>query len=85
MSVKEIREKFALDYGAFAFPHNDVGVSRKFFEGLQESGLVDITFGTGGMLDGGFWSHKQRVSLEKPLLPAKEILKWQYMRRIYKQ
>lgn len=85
VSVKQIREKFALDYGAFAFPHNDTGVSQEFFEKVQDSGLIDITFGTGGMLDGGFWSHRQRINLEKPLLPASEIIAWQYARKLYKQ
>lgn len=84
-SVKHIREKFGLDYGAFAFPHNDTGVSQEFFKRVQETGLVDITFGTGGMLDGSFQSHRQRVSLERPVLPAREILAWQYARKVYNQ
>lgn len=84
VSVKHIREKFGLKYGAFAFPHNDTGVSQEFFKKVQEIGLVDITFGTGGMLNGGLRSHRQRINLEKPLLPAREILAWQYTRKLYK-
>ena len=85
VSVKQIKEKFGLDYGAFAFPHNDTGVSQEFFRNVQESRLIDITFGTGGMVDGGLQSHKQRFSLEKPLLPAREIIAWQYARKLYRQ
>ena len=85
VSVKQIRENFGLDYGAFAFPHNDTGVSQEFFNNVRESGLIDITFGTGGMVDGGLRSHRQRISLEKPLLPAREIIAWQYARKLYKQ
>lgn len=85
VSVKQIRDKFSLDYGAFAFPHNDDGVSPEFFKKVQESGLIDITFGTGGMMDGGWLSHRQRISLEKPVLPAREIIAWQYARKFYKQ
>ena len=85
VSVKDIRETFGLDYGAFAFPHNDTGVIPEFFKSVQESGLVDITFGTGGMLDGALPSHRQRISLEKPVLPARELIAWQYMRRLYRQ
>jgi len=85
VSVKQIRENFGLDYGAFAFPHNDNGVSQEFFRKVQESGLIDITFGTGGMVDGGLLNHRQRISIEKPLLPAREIIAWQYMRKLYKQ
>ncbi len=83
LSVKQIREAFGLNYGAFAFPHNDTGVSQEFFKRVEETRCVDITFGTGGMLDGTMRSHRQRVSLEKPLLHAKYILKWQYTRKIY--
>ena len=83
-SVKQIREKFGLDYGAFAFPHNDTGVSQEFFKKVQESGLIDITFGTGGMVDRGSRSHRQRVSLENPLLPGRKLIAWQYLRKFYK-
>jgi peptidoglycan/xylan/chitin deacetylase (PgdA/CDA1 family) len=84
-SVKQIRENFRLDYGAFAFPHNDDGVSREFFKKIHESGLIDITFGTGGLANGGGQTHRQRFSLEKPVLPARELLTWQYARRLYNQ
>jgi len=83
--VRQIRERFGLDYGAFAFPHNDAGVSQEFFKRVQESSLIDITFGTGGMSDGGLRSHRQRISLEKPLLPARNLIAWQYARKLYKQ
>jgi peptidoglycan/xylan/chitin deacetylase (PgdA/CDA1 family) len=82
-SVRQIRERFGLDYGAFAFPHNDTGVSHEFFKKVQESGLIDITFGTGGMVEGGTRSHRQRISLEKPVLPARELIAWQSARRLY--
>ena len=85
VSMKHIRESFGLDYGAFAFPHNDDGVSREFFQTIQKSGLIDITFGTGGITNGGLKSHQQRISLETPLLPARRIIAWQYMRRFYKE
>jgi len=85
VSVKQIREKFSLDYGAFAFPHNDSGVQNEFFKKIIDSGLIDITFGTGGMVDGSLRSHRQRVSLEKPCLPARKLIAWQYLRKFYKQ
>jgi len=83
VSTKGMREKFSLPYGAFAFPHNDTGVTAEFFATIRESGLIDITFGTGGMLSGHFESHRQRVSLEKPVLPARDLIAWQYLRRYY--
>jgi peptidoglycan/xylan/chitin deacetylase (PgdA/CDA1 family) len=84
-SMKKIRDQFGLDYGAFAFPHTDAGVSREFIEKIHKSGLVDITFGTGGLIDTSLRRHRQRVSLEDPLQTARELLAWQYARRLYKQ
>ena len=85
VSIKQIREKFSLDYGAFAFPNSDTGVSQEFFKKVQASGLIDITFGTGMMVDRGSRGHRQRVSLENPLLSARKLLAWQYLRKIYRQ
>lgn len=79
-SVQCIRESFGLNYGAFAFPHHDTGVTHEFFIKLKDSGLVDITFGTGGMRDTGIQSHMQRINLENPLRPAQENIAWQYAR-----
>jgi len=78
LSARQIRETFELDYGAFAFPYNDAGVYPKFFTIIKESGLVDITFGK--MLAKGLRSHMQRISLEKPIRPAKEIILREYLK-----
>lgn len=80
-----MREWFGLDYGAFAFPHNDAGVPEEFFQTVLDSGLIDIVFGTGGTTGGHLPFHKQRTSLEKPLLPARELIAWQYARSLYRQ
>lgn len=73
-SVKVIRERFHLDYGAFAFPHSDHDVSKTFFTEVYGSGLVDVSFGTGGMMDDSFPNNFQRISLEKPLLDARRVI-----------
>ncbi|MCG2777798.1 MAG: polysaccharide deacetylase family protein [Desulfobacterales bacterium] len=83
-SVKLIREKFCLDYGAFAFPHSDNNVSKKFFVELYNSGLVDISFGTGGMIKDCVPNNLQRFSLEKPLMPAERIIAFQFARKLFK-
>ena len=84
-SVRRIRQIFGLNYGAFAFPHNDTGVPPAFFKKTQESGLIDITFGTGGFIEGGLQMHRQRISLEKPVMHARNLIAWQYARRLYRQ
>lgn len=83
-SVKLIRERFFLDYGAFAFPHSDNNVSKHFFLKLYDSGFVDISFGTGGMIGDAIFRNIQRISFEKPLIPAKRIMAFQFARNIYK-
>ena len=84
VSMKFVRERFALNYGAFAFPHNDNGVSKDFFTEVQKNGLVDISFGTSGILDDTRKYHFQRFSLEKPNLPAEKLLEFQIARRVYR-
>jgi peptidoglycan/xylan/chitin deacetylase (PgdA/CDA1 family) len=85
-SVTFVREKFNLDYGAFAFPHSDAGVSNEFFRRIYESGMVDVSFGTGGMLDDEWPCHIQRFSLEKPPgWPASRIIRRHRLRRAYKR
>lgn len=81
-SMKFIRERFRLDYGVFAFPHTDNGVSKKFFTEVYQSGLIDVTFGTGGMTNDSVPRNIQRFSLESPLMPAKEIIALQFARKI---
>ena len=84
VSVTFVRERFVLNYGAFAFPHNDHGVSKDFFTEVQKNGLVDISFGTSGILDDTGKYHFQRFSLEKPNLPAEKLLEFQLARRVYR-
>lgn len=83
-SIKEIRDRFGLDYGAFAFPHSDNNVSEKFFLELYSSGLADISFGTSGITNDSFSNNLQRFSLEKPFLPAGRIIALQFARKLIK-
>jgi peptidoglycan/xylan/chitin deacetylase (PgdA/CDA1 family) len=83
-SVKFMKNTFDLGYGTFAFPHGDNMVSRNFFRRLYSSGLVDVSFGTGGMIEDEFPRNIQRISFEKPLMPAEKILAFQFARRMYK-
>jgi peptidoglycan/xylan/chitin deacetylase (PgdA/CDA1 family) len=83
-SVGVIRERFNLNYGAFAFPHNDDGVSREFFLRISESGLVDLSFGTSGLIDEDVPNHFQRFSLENPNNKARDMIAFQYARRMAK-
>ena len=83
-SVRAIRERFALPYGVFAFPYNDHGVSREFFRRLGESGEVEVTFGTSGMVEDCVARHLQRLSLEKPPMPAEKIIALECARKLFR-
>jgi peptidoglycan/xylan/chitin deacetylase (PgdA/CDA1 family) len=81
-STNYIRSLFGLKYGLFAFPHSDYGVPSVFFEKLAESNLVDLTFGSSGLLDDSMNTHIQRMSFEKPVAPVKHLLRRQLVRRL---
>jgi hypothetical protein len=81
-SVRSIRETFSINYGAFAFPHSDAGAKAKFFESLNESGFVDISFGSGGFVGDEIRTNYQRLSFENPPLPAERLLKVELARKL---
>jgi peptidoglycan/xylan/chitin deacetylase (PgdA/CDA1 family) len=83
-SVTEVRRRFELPYGAFAFPHGDHKVSREYFERIAESGLVDVSFGTAGLLNDCVPNHIQRINLENPPEPAQRTVAFQHARRLGK-
>jgi peptidoglycan/xylan/chitin deacetylase (PgdA/CDA1 family) len=81
-SVHSIGAAFGLDYGVFAFPHTDANVSWEFFMMLYRTGLVDVSFGTAGLLDDTAPNHLHRMSLEQPRVPAHQIIRYHYARRL---
>ena len=83
-SVKFIRERFRVGYGVFAFPQSDRAVTREYFSRLAGTGMVDLTFGTGGMMTDGVATNLQRFSMEYPPLPAEDIIAYQTARRLRK-
>lgn len=83
-SMTIIKERFGLCYGAFSFPHGDTGVTRRFFQDLSATGLVDISFGIGGLIHDTVMTNIQRVSFENPLMPAKDILKTAIAKKVFK-
>lgn len=83
-SVRSVREKFGLDYGAFAFPFSDDDVSREFFARMFHSRVVDVSFGTAGMVRGWERKHIQRTWFEAPIATAERIIAFQYARYVMK-
>jgi peptidoglycan/xylan/chitin deacetylase (PgdA/CDA1 family) len=83
-SLAFVKGRFGLPYAAFAFPHHDRGVSRRFFSELYGSGELDISFGTGGPAEDVWPRNIQRISFERPRMPARKIVVYATARRIYR-
>jgi peptidoglycan/xylan/chitin deacetylase (PgdA/CDA1 family) len=83
-SIKFLKKRFDVNYGAFAFPHSDINIKRNFFDEIFNKGLVDISFGTSGIINDIYPNSIQRISMEKPLLSADRILSLQFARKKYR-
>lgn len=81
-SIRVLRERFSLDYSAFAFPFTDYGVSEKYFEKIFDSRIVDISFGTFGMVADIYPNSLQRFGMDKTSIPAKKLVALNYRERI---
>lgn len=84
-SLREIRARFGLRYGAFAFPHSDRGVSRAFFDQVRRRSEIDLAFGTSGLRTDEVPWNIQRISLEKPLEPARDLIAFHLGRRVIRR
>ncbi|MGD0278395.1 MAG: polysaccharide deacetylase family protein [Smithella sp.] len=83
-SISFVREKFGLNYGAFAFPYNDYDISNDFFNAAHKTGLADVFFGTAGIMADRKNNRFQRFGLEWNNHPAEKIVPLQLARKIYK-
>ena len=83
-SVRFVKERFGIDYGAFSFPHSDAHVSKEFFREIFVDGELDVCFGNQGLLDDDVHRNIQRSSMEEAGKPAEAILGRGYVRRLFK-
>jgi peptidoglycan/xylan/chitin deacetylase (PgdA/CDA1 family) len=84
-SMEGLASRFALPIRAFAFPHSDAGVGPEFFRRVFSGGLLQVSFGTGGMVPHFHPRNLQRVSMEKTSAPAAAILARQCARTTYRK
>ncbi|MGC2355163.1 MAG: polysaccharide deacetylase family protein [Candidatus Acidiferrum sp.] len=83
MSMELLGTRFGANPKAFAFPHNDSGVGDEFFKTVFSESLLDVSFGTSGLVPHFHPRNIQRVSMEKTPASAGRILAWQFMRATY--
>lgn len=82
-SVQLLDSRFGLELKAFAFPHTDTGVGPAFFTTVFSEHLLDVSFGTAGLVDHFHPRNIERVSMEKTSAPAAQILGRQFARAVY--
>lgn len=83
VSTQLLETQFGLNPKAFAFPHTDKGVDGAFFSAVFSEPLLDVAFGTAGLVPHFHPRNIERVCMEGTHAPAAEILKRQYARAMY--
>lgn len=84
-SVRFVKEKFTLNYGAFAFPYSDESISKRFFCAVFRKNVgVDVCFGNHGLLMDSVPRNVQRTAMEKTWMPVEAILGMSFARRFVK-
>ncbi len=84
-SLDEVCRRFSLSYRAFSFPFTDYGVSKRFFEMLQEQKIADVTFGCAGLRTPGNGTHFQRIPFEVDKLSGRQVLHTELLYHILKK
>ena len=83
MSVQLLETQFGLSPKAFAFPHTDNGVDDEFFTAAFSELMLDVSFGTMGLVSHFHPRNIERMSMEKTSAPAAQILARQFVRATY--
>ena len=82
-SMNFLGTRFAARPKTFAFPHSDNGVTDAFFAAVFSENLLDVSFGTGGLVTHFHPRNIERIGMEKTPNPASRILAHQFMRATY--
>ena len=83
MSIRFLRGRFSLDYGAFAFPNGDDNLSDEFFRQVFADGDLNASFGNVGLARDVHPRHFPRFPMEKQLLPPERIIGRYYAKGLY--
>jgi len=83
MSMHLLHVRFGVSPKSFAFPHTDSGVEPTFFDAVFSESLLDVSFGTAGLVPHFHPRNIERMSMENTSAPAAQILARQYARAAY--
>ena len=82
-SMNYIQGRFALSYRAFAFPFNERGISRDYYEMISGDELVHLSVGHVVPMDKRRGSKTERIWLEDPALSTERVIKTRLIKGIY--
>jgi peptidoglycan/xylan/chitin deacetylase (PgdA/CDA1 family) len=82
-SMDLLVRRFGVQTRAFAFPYTGEGVGSQFYEVMFGNRILDVCFGTGGLVKHFHPRSIERVSMEKTSATAAQIVGRQYARAIY--
>lgn len=80
VSLQFLKNAYGLPYSFFAFPHSDHSIHRDYFREIER--IVDLSFGTSGIMKDPIATNLQRVNFERSLRPASQILARQLIKKI---
>lgn len=81
-SMASVRRIFDLDYGVFAFPFNDIGLTHSFYETVSESRLFDVFFGTTYLKQDRVRASFQRFPTDDRKRSMRNLLAWLCAKKI---
>lgn len=73
-SIDALTRKFNIDYKVFSFPFTDFGVKSSTIRRFKSELNIDGLFGGAGMKEEKEYTHRQRISLERGDMSARQIL-----------
>ena len=80
LSLQTLDARYGLKWKAFAFPHSDYGVEDSFFNSVFSEPLLDVTFGTAGLVAHRHPRNIERVRMEGSAASASRIMARQFAR-----
>ena len=84
-SIDWLTRTFNIDYKVFAFPYGDFGVTKPFFDYVFQSGMVDLCFGTSGLISEAYPQSIQRFWMENHAKPTIRHIKSAIAEKIIRQ
>lgn len=82
-SIEFLERRFGIRPKSFAFPYSDAGIGRPFFSAVYSGPLLDVSFGTDGLVSHFHPRNIERISMEKTAESAAQIFSWQLARTAF--